>query len=522
MAGVIGARPGQDTGPPTWLIAGFFFGAIALGLAASVAGGDKLGAAPLLVVLFMFVPIWMFLTDRPAHALAVLLLYMGLLDGFLKLKVSSGNELPTIGRDVLLYSIAIGMLARAIIRRQPIALPPLSAWVFLWVAVVLVQLLNPDSHSLVHSVASTRQHLEFVPLFFIGYNVIRTRKRLRVFLVLLLVVAAANGIVSLVQWNLAPEQLAGWGAGYRDLIEGDGEQLGPRTAEAADGGKRTRPMALGSDMGFGGAVGGLAIPAVFALLAAVGWRRRHNLLAGALGLGAVIGVATCQSRTQVVGAVVCLAAFAAIGLSARRAPKLIGAIVLVGVISTIALGQIGGSMEGAFSRYESITPGKAVDTTIASRRAVWEDVPAYAAHLPFGAGLGSVGPAAGAIDSPGPARYNAETQFTFTIVEVGVPGLLILLAFHLHLFCRVVPRIRRLADNNLRLMLAALVAPLFMFTSNWLVGATTPSSPGGPFLWFAAGVLLWWTRDPDQRLAEPRPSLSMTARPPTRELSYSH
>ena len=80
----------------------------------------------------------------------------------------------------------------------------MTAWVLVFVAVVLVQLLNPDNWSTVHSLASLRQHLEFVPLFFIAYTIMRSERRLRAFLVLILAVAAVNGAVSLVQFNLSP------------------------------------------------------------------------------------------------------------------------------------------------------------------------------------------------------------------------------------------------------------------------------------------------------------------------------
>src|SRR4051812_43295118 len=55
---------------------------------------------------FVAVAGWMFLSERYALSLAVLLLYLGLLDGFLKLK--TGSQFATLGRDILLYSIVFG------------------------------------------------------------------------------------------------------------------------------------------------------------------------------------------------------------------------------------------------------------------------------------------------------------------------------------------------------------------------------------------------------------------------------
>src|SRR3954465_13842962 len=59
---------------------------------------------------FLAVGGWMFLSERYAVTLGVLLLYLGLLDGFLKLR--TGSQLTTLGRDLLLYAIVGGALAR--------------------------------------------------------------------------------------------------------------------------------------------------------------------------------------------------------------------------------------------------------------------------------------------------------------------------------------------------------------------------------------------------------------------------
>src|SRR3712207_3009671 len=44
---------------------------------------------------------WMFLSERYERTLAVLAAYLLLLDGFLKLR--TGSQLATLGRDILLY-----------------------------------------------------------------------------------------------------------------------------------------------------------------------------------------------------------------------------------------------------------------------------------------------------------------------------------------------------------------------------------------------------------------------------------
>src|SRR5205085_10111919 len=92
-----------------------------------------------------------------------------LLDGIVRLK--TGGQAATLVRDVVLYSVAIGVALRA---RGPFRLPAMGGWVVAWIALVVVQLANPADQSVGHAVASMRQHLEFVPLFFLGYALLRT------------------------------------------------------------------------------------------------------------------------------------------------------------------------------------------------------------------------------------------------------------------------------------------------------------------------------------------------------------
>ncbi len=157
------------------------------------------------------VAIWMFTSARFEVTLAVVMLYIGLADGYLKLK--TGSSLATLGRDFLLYAIVAGALVRWAIKGQEVDRPPLTGWVLAWIAVVLVQVFNPENGTLSHSISAIRPHLEFVPLFFLGYMVMRSKRRLQGFLLLLLLVAAVNGVVGLIQFGMSPEELVELGPG---------------------------------------------------------------------------------------------------------------------------------------------------------------------------------------------------------------------------------------------------------------------------------------------------------------------
>jgi O-antigen ligase len=216
-----------------------------------------------------------------------------------------------------------------------------------------------------------------------------------------------------------------------------------------------------------------------------------------LTAGAVVAVATSQSRSSVLAAIVGVIAFAALATAGRQALKALAAVVMLGLVATLAISEV--DKGGSFNRYESIAPNRVVATTLNARRGTYQGIGDYFTHFPLGAGIGSVGPAAAVIDPP-PLKYlDAESQVTFLIIELGVPGLLLLAAFHLRLIGLIVRRIRRIVSGELRLLLAGVGAPLFALLSLWVVGVNTTSTPNAPYLWFMAGTLAYWLCGPGQK-----------------------
>src|SRR5579875_910568 len=106
------------------------------------------------------VSMWMLSSAKTHVTLAVLMLYLGLADGVVKMMSNSSSA--TLGRDLLLYAIVIGIIGKRMLRKQPFTSPPLTGWIVAYIGVIAVQLFNPSAVSLSHSVASTRQDLEFV------------------------------------------------------------------------------------------------------------------------------------------------------------------------------------------------------------------------------------------------------------------------------------------------------------------------------------------------------------------------
>jgi hypothetical protein len=442
---------------------------------------------------------WMLFNERYEWSLAILMLYLGLADGFLKLK--TGSSQATLLRDLLLYAIAVGALARVAIRRETLSLPPLSGWVIAWLVVVAVQIANPSNGTLAHSLAAVRPHIEWVPLFFLGYLTVRSNARLRHFLLLLLAIGAVNGLVSLVQFSISPDELAGWGPGYERAISGEGD-VSARTFADEEGNERNRPFALGGDFGFGGIVGLIAVPAALALLA-LSRGTGMRVATGLLSAGVVLAIATSQARVAVLGAIVAVIAFAALTVTSRAGVRTVVALSLTLFVAYATVNLLSSDAErGSFDRYQNISsPTKALSTAYDYRRETLARIPEYTVQIPLGAGIGSKGPAASVAGGATGKGYDGESEPTFLLIELGIPGLVVMLGFNLALFWYSITRIRRIEDRETRILLTALAAPLFALFTTWFVGVSTATVPGAPYLWFAGGVLAYWLLGEGRRLS---------------------
>lgn len=413
--------------------------------------------------------------------------YLFMLDGFVRLETNSSSA--TLLRDVLPWSLAlIGVLFVLVRPSLPRLKKPLFGLVILFVAITIIELSNPDTISVRNGLQALRPHLEFVPLFFLGYAVMRTEGRLRGLAVVLVLAAAANGVVGLVQSGLTPAQLGTWGPGYHLLVAGgvvNGQAHNPAVYYTAAGAK-LRPPALGADVGFGGVLGDLALP--FALALVFGSKRRWDRLLGLVCLPLIVGaIITSQTRSAVVVAIAIAIVFGVLfaGRYRRRAaPVLLLASVGIGIV------LIGGASLG---RYSSIAPSKLVSTFGAERGGSITLIPDYAVKYPLGAGLGTAGPGVTANASINRGKLSGENSYVYLIVELGLPGLLVVMA----LLAASVRRATKLALSpfppDTLSYLVALAAALYGCSLLTLAGPVTATPPLAPFVWLAMGVVTaWW------------------------------
>lgn len=485
---------------------------LALALAIAIAVPHPSATLLLAAIAGSLLIAWLIASTRYEITVTVLALYLGLLDG--PVKLLSASTLASGLRNVLIIAVCLGAVARMSANRRQVRLPPLSGWVLAFTGLVLVNAFNPNTQGFLKIVGGFRQELEFVPFFFFGYMLMRSQARLRMFFVVLGVIALANGVVATYQTRLSPPQLASWGPGYRERVYGSETGTSSRTYKGEEGVAHVRPFALGSDAGFGGGAGVLALPCAVALLATGRLRRRW--IGVLLCLGALVAIATGLGRLQVIGGVIALAAFGLLAATAgRRVTRPLLALALLAAIA-IPLGAAFVSAEGSgvFARYASISPSQATSTSTSYKVSTLEAIPRDIKNDPFGFGLGSTGAVSGfggkttvTLEGHG---FSAETQYNMTTDELGLPGLIIWVGLTLQILALVATRLRHIRDVEIRISLAGVFAAFTAYTIMGFSGPFLQSAVAGPFFWFAVGIASYWLAGPGfaaQRLVRrPGPS----------------
>jgi hypothetical protein len=447
------------------------------------------------VVVVAFASLLLAVTRRFGLALAVYILYLGLADGYLKL--ATGSNALTLLRTVLLAGIAAASLLVLVVDRASPRVPRGGILALGIVMIALVEIANPANPSLIKPIASLRQEVEFIPLFFLGYAAVRTEGALQTLLLLLVGVGVANGIANLVQYNLTPEQFANWGPGYRERILGTAAASGRTFVDAAGTG-RPRTFGLGTDAGSGGIAGMLSAGAALALLMrprATGPRGTPTIIRTAAAAAlpfVVLAVVLSQTRAVVVATLVGLLVQAALTVRRQALPAvLVGGATIVVVLATVS--HLTNTADAsAISRYTGITPGEFLKTARSQRGQSLALATEYAQRFPLGAGLGSVGPATGFGGTVRSGeRLDGETQFNVLLLDLGVPGALGVLSLTgaiLLLFARIA----RHRDPVIQAQLAGLAGGFCGVCILFFSGAPLTGAPAGPYFWGIAGVLTYW------------------------------
>jgi len=414
-----------------------------------------------------------------------------------------------IGRDILLYTLLVAnFLAYFIQRNRPVYQPQRTAIPLLLLIVgfllhLFVQIFNPAAISPLPSFLNSRMFWEMLPVYFIGFTSLRTKKDWRALFFTFLMVTTVNGVVGAYQASVGPEEIINWGPGYKEQIVDAG-----RVTRASDGVTAIiRPFGLGSDSGFTGALGVVSVPMVVALLSTPFGLKRLGLssllqqalvitLIGGLVAGVLTGIAVSGSRSAVLFGFICLGlTLFVLALRGSRTKLAVGVIVstLLGALVLQVLFIVAPFFA---DRYRTVS---SVEDTVQTfnqenRAAQVTSIPmSLALRYPLGDGLDYAGPGAafanrlaGTIRRP--KSENTENNINLVLLTQGVLGLGLWLALHLQFVVKTWQATNRVIDSELRVFVSAAFVLMLLFLADWPFGNLI-SFPQNTLFWLLPGMV---------------------------------
>jgi hypothetical protein len=444
----------------------------------------------LAIIVGVVVLVTLVVCSRLEISVTMILIYLLLINGPVKMLTSQREETRLLA-DMVILAVCLGAVMRIIVQRRRVVLPPLSGWVIAWVALVVVNAVNPKTQGILAILGGFSQQLQFVPFFFFGFTLMRSTRRFRQLFIIVGVAAAASGLVAAYQTTLTPAQLSSWGPGYSLLIH---PEKGTGRVYFSEGAARVRPPGLGSEAGASGSIGHVALPMCLALVAIT--RGRKRWVAILLALSSLMAVVVGLGRTQLIAAALGVAAFTGLALLAgRHLSRTIGALLAIVVLAIPAGAVLISSLNsGTFKRYESLSVSS---DTAQYKEAAYSKVPDYAIASPLGYGLGTSGPVSGL---GGAKNQNlleghgltSETQYNVLVKELGAPGLILWPLIAIYVGLLIVRRIRRIRDPELAICLAGTFAAFLPLIIDGSAGFLGASLAGGGYYWFAIGVAAYW------------------------------
>lgn len=414
------------------------------------------------------------------------LILVACLDGFLK-GVSPGWHTQLLKDYILALCLLRWAWLSVLGHRRASVRHQLSIPIVLFAAWCGVQVLNDRNPNFFMALAGFRSWVIWLPVFFITYDYIRSRReiqRLVIFLLLVMTPLAAYGIV---QYQIGFGHLHALGPGFdvfRDEAyvwqrEGTYEvQLRP-------------PSTMVSTHAFAMGAGDVALLAAGAL----GFFRRRRS-AQLLAIGALPLLVIGMLITAVRSAVASVAAAAIIFLALVRRPGLALLVALVGIVAIIHVGELTGGT--ALKRMETIITEP--EYTVARLYRPWAMALNWTSRHPLGGGVASgigrgrmLWETAPVGSLPLEERTPwSENEYGRALIELGIPGFLLFIVMLAALTRQLLRARARVTDTADRWFESAVLAIVFAKLAELLVGSALYTWPTGIIFWVsaAAGIRL--------------------------------
>lgn len=426
----------------------------------------------------------------PLHASLILVIGFIWFQGFLKI-VSNYHPFIHVGADAVVIALLLKVLFKNMGQHKKA--PPLT-WLFVihfsW---IFIMLFNPYSLSMVSSIAGSKVYISMFLLYFIGYYLVNSLTDVKRLFAVFAVLGAVQTFFAIYQGIRGPSSVLSLHPGFQIPL-------------AKMGSYAFRPFGLTHIPGGPSVYIYMVLPflAYFIYYSRSQWVRLFSIV-----LPPLIGVALfmCQVRSAIAKAAIALILFIftmstsrmPVSLS-RRFLYLTGA-VSVGCVTLFAMFSILGYSVDSYDDNErslerSLT---AFDFEAMSnaRRGAFNRFLMYASDVPFGAGFSRVGAAAGAFadlhktDPHFPQRYFfSDNLFVLLVIEIGIPGLLIVASMILSILFIGFRIWRREMRPRLLGPQMAILSSLVAITAGSYGAEGIVYNPESCFFWLFSGVMM--------------------------------
>lgn len=422
---------------------------------------------------------WFAIFTRWRRGIEFLVLYMPFA-GAISLWMAP-NPAPLLFKDFLfvipLY-LTFALVSTSDISRARIP-PAVVALIAVFAAIVLLQVFNPNIAKPIIGAIGAKVWLFYMPMIFIGGAMVRGVDDVVRLLRLIVAVAVVPATVGLVQFSLANI------VGYETAIE----LFYGAAAEAATQGYSQFDYGaalyrIPSTFTFVAQYGGFClamIPAAYALSRLDPSRWWRSFARAVLGLIVVAGLLS-GSRGNIVFIPLLLVL---IYMADARMSGLLAVVFLLPTFVLAVFWTAGYDLLAIFGISETLMTGYGSGVVLPS---IVESVQKF----PMGIGTGmNTGPARHAFSLAEQDRFvGYESFYAKAVVELGIPGLLILVALFGTLAYYGLRAHARVRDRRLKSCSAALLAFLVIMMIHSLKGWQVDLDPVNVYFWLYAGILL--------------------------------
>ncbi|MFH0731782.1 MAG: hypothetical protein V2A72_02540 [Candidatus Omnitrophota bacterium] len=443
------------------------------------------------------VPYCFFVKD-PRKGLLIFLIEASILEGAWK-TFTYGTPLKLLVymiRDLLLYASFLNFLVnrkRILSEMTSETKPPLTMAIGLSLFNLAISHFHPNVYSLPAALVGGRVYWEMMPLYVLGFYLMRDKKVLKIFFWVCVGCTFFNAIATILQYYWGDTRVGQIAPGYNALIFD-----WHRGYSETEGFQRTlRPPGLGSDMGFAGFLFWPVVPMFICLLfisrpRGMLKKKFAYIFLCCLCFIGISGLVFSLSRTAIV--LSALVGITYLWLVKKDVNKILARLVLGAFLILFFLPYVFTKAELAAKRYQDIkTPKAIINTLFIEEKGRFETAflyPLYAMqNYFFGNGLGRAGQVFHVFPNMPRPKTDTENSLNLSLTEIGAMGVFLLIFFQLRIIRGGFRILRHIKHSELSWYAAVPLSCMIILLTQWQFGHII-NFPNNACLWFMAGVLM--------------------------------